>query len=93
MTALLKRTPKPVFTGRYSKKRESSEKTFEIAITRLPPALSKAQALHRKCLDELLIMTDEGELRKQVALLAWAAGYWMSYADFSLLKSLSPRVK
>ena len=44
-----------------------------------------------RCLDEVLIMTDDMPLREnRLALLGMVAGYWMGYADFSLLKSLVP---
>ncbi|HHY76371.1 MAG TPA: glycine--tRNA ligase subunit beta [Firmicutes bacterium] len=44
-----------------------------------------------RCLDEVLIMTDDAALREnRLALLGSVAAYWNAYADFSLLKSLVP---
>jgi glycyl-tRNA synthetase beta chain len=43
------------------------------------------------CLDEVLIMAEEPSLRfNRLALLGLVAECWSKYADFSMLKSLSP---
>jgi len=44
-----------------------------------------------RCLDEVLIMTDDMPVREnRLALLGSVADFWIGYADFSLLKSLVP---
>lgn len=90
--ALLKDDAEAALYEALLQRKEELEKTFESGdyagylrlLVELKPYIDR-------CLDEVLIMTDEAPLREnRQALLASAAGYWIGYADFSLLKSLVP---